>query len=85
MVGSKGKVALGMSGGIDSSISAYLLSEAGYEVEGFMKNWEDDDNGCTSKKDYEDAIKICNKLGIKLNLVNFSDKYWSDVFEKISR
>ena len=84
MVGSKGKVALGMSGGIDSSISAYLLSEAGYEVEGFfMKNWEeDDDNGCTSKKDYEDAIKICNKLGIKLNLVNFSDKYWSNVFEK---
>lgn len=84
MVGSKGKVALGMSGGIDSSISAYLLSEAGYEVEGiFMKNWEeDDDNGCTSKKDYEDAIKICSKLGIKLNLVNFSDKYWSDVFEK---
>ena len=84
MVSSKGKVALGMSGGIDSSISAYLLSEAGYEVEGiFMKNWEeDDDDGCTSKKDYEDAIKVCNKLGIKLNLVNFSDKYWSDVFEK---
>ena len=84
MVGSKGKVALGMSGGIDSSISAYLLSEAGYEVEGFfMKNWEeDDDDGCTSKKDYEDAVMICNKLGIKLNLVNFSDKYWSDVFEK---
>ena len=52
MVGSRGKVALGMSGGIDSSISAYLLSEAGYEVEGFfMKNWEeDDDDGCTLKK-----------------------------------
>ena len=84
MVGSKGKVALGMSGGIDSSISAYLLLEAGYEVEGFfMKNWEEDDaDGCTSKKDYEDAVKVCNNLGIKLNLVNFSDKYWTDVFEK---
>jgi len=84
MVGSKGKVALGMSGGIDSSISAYLLLEAGYEVEGFfMKNWEEDDaDGCTSKKDYEDAVKVCNNLSIKLNLVNFSDKYWTDVFEK---
>tara|TARA_B100001113_G_scaffold114923_1_gene93646 strand:+ start:1640 stop:2728 length:1089 start_codon:yes stop_codon:yes gene_type:complete len=77
------KVAVGMSGGIDSSVAAYLLLEAGYDVEGiFMKNWEEDDTDeCNSKKDYQDAQNVCNHLKIKLHLVNFSDEYWTNVFE----
>ena len=80
---SKEKVAVGMSGGVDSSIAAYLLSQSGYEVKGiFMKNWEEDDiDNCTSKEDYEDARRVCKYLGIDLTLVNFSDKYWTNVFE----
>ena len=80
---SKEKVAVGMSGGVDSSIAAYLLSMSGYEVTGiFMKNWEEDDgDDCSSKEDYEDARRVCRYLGIELNLVNFSDKYWTNVFE----
>ena len=83
MANSSIRVAVGMSGGVDSSIAAYLLKESGYKVEGiFMKNWEEDDkDNCTSKEDYEDAKRICKHLGIELNLVNFSDKYWTNVFE----
>ena len=83
MANLKKKVAIGMSGGIDSSVAAHLLIQAGYDVEGiFMKNWEeDDDDECNSKEDYKDAKKICNLLKIKLNLVNFSDRYWTNVFE----
>ena len=75
MTNSKVKVAIGMSGGVDSSVAAYLLTESGYEVKGiFMKNWEEDDNDeCLSKEDYEDARRVCKHLGIELNLVNFSD------------
>ena len=77
MTNSKVKVAVGMSGGVDSSVAAYLLSESGYEVKGiFMKNWEEDDGDeCSSKQDYEDARRVCKHLGIELNLVNFSDKF----------
>jgi tRNA U34 2-thiouridine synthase MnmA/TrmU len=47
-----------------------------------MKNWEeDDDDECNSKDDYRDALRVSKLLGIKLNLVNFSDKYWTNVFE----
>ena len=83
MTVSREKVAVGMSGGVDSSIAAYLLSESGYEVQGiFMKNWEEDDgDNCSSKEDYKDAMRVCKHLGIELNLVNFSDKYWTNVFE----
>ena len=64
MANLKKKVAIGMSGGIDSSVAAHLLMQAGYDVEGiFMKNWEeDDDDECNSKEDYKDAKKICNLL-----------------------
>ena len=79
------KIIVGMSGGVDSSVCAILLKEQGYDVSGlFMKNWEEDDdeNNCNSQKDYNDALRISKKLGIKLSTVNFSDKYWDLVFKR---
>lgn len=83
MTKSRQKVAVGMSGGVDSSVAAYKLIQEGYDVEGiFMKNWEEDDGDeCNSKDDYKDAARVSKLLNIKLNLVNFSDKYWTNVFE----
>ena len=67
------RIAVGMSGGVDSSVAAYLLTQAKYDVEGiFMKNWEEDDKDeCNSKEDFEDAKRVCRLLGIKLNIINF--------------
>ena len=78
------KVIIGISGGVDSSVSAYLLKEAGFEVEGlFMKNWEQDDypGFCAAAQDLEDAQAVCDKLGITLHTVNFSKQYWEHVFQ----
>ena len=78
------KVIVGMSGGVDSSVSAYLLLQQGYDVEGlFMKNWEEDDGTdyCTAKEDLKDAQAVCDKLGIKLHTANFAAEYWDRVFE----
>jgi tRNA-specific 2-thiouridylase len=78
------KVIVGMSGGVDSSVSAYLLKEQGYQVEGlFMKNWEEDDTDeyCAAATDLKDAQEICDKLGIKLHTINFASEYWDNVFE----
>ncbi len=78
------KVICGMSGGVDSSVSAYLLKMQGYQVEGlFMKNWEEDDDTeyCTAAADLEDAQKVCDKLGIHLHKINFAAEYWDNVFE----
>lgn len=78
------KVIVGISGGVDSSVSAWLLKEQGYIVEGlFMKNWEDDDNStyCSSKSDLLDANTVCNDLSIPLHTVNFSKEYWENVFQ----
>ena len=78
------KVIVGMSGGVDSSVSAYLLKQQGYQVEGlFMKNWEEDDNDeyCAAAEDLADAQKVCDKLGIKLRTINFATEYWDNVFE----
>jgi tRNA-specific 2-thiouridylase len=77
-------VIVGMSGGVDSSVSAALLLEQGYRVEGlFMKNWEEDDGTeyCTALKDLADAQAVCDRLGIPLRSVNFSMEYWDRVFE----
>lgn len=78
------KVIVGMSGGVDSSVSAYLLMQQGYQVEGlFMKNWEEDDDSeyCAAAEDLKDAQAVCDKLGIKLHKVNFAAEYWDNVFE----
>ena len=73
-----------MSGGVDSSVSAYLLMQQGYEVEGlFMKNWEEDDTPeyCSATADLADAQQVCDKIGIRLHTVNFCTEYWDQVFE----
>lgn len=78
------RVICGMSGGVDSSVSAYLLQLQGYQVEGvFMKNWEEDDGSeyCTAAVDYADAQAVCDTLGIKLYGINFASEYWDNVFE----
>jgi tRNA-specific 2-thiouridylase len=78
------KVIVGMSGGVDSSVSAFLLQEQGYQVEGlFMKNWEEDDTDeyCAAAQDLTDAQAICDKLDIKLHTINFATEYWDNVFE----
>ncbi|MGQ4877570.1 tRNA 2-thiouridine(34) synthase MnmA [Billgrantia sp. LNSP4103-1] len=84
MNATSGKVIVGMSGGVDSSVSALLLLEQGYQVEGlFMKNWDEDDGTeyCTAKADLADAQAVCEKLGIKLHSANFAAEYWDNVFE----
>ncbi|WP_320820056.1 tRNA 2-thiouridine(34) synthase MnmA [Thalassolituus sp.] len=78
------KVIVGMSGGVDSSVSAYLLMQQGYQVEGlFMKNWDEDDGTeyCTAKDDLADAQQVCDTLGIQLHQANFAAEYWDNVFE----
>lgn len=79
-----GKVIVGMSGGVDSSVAAYLLLQQGFEVEGlFMKNWEEDDNTeyCTARQDWADAQQVSDQLQIPLHGANFAAEYWDNVFE----
>lgn len=87
-MGAGEKIIVGMSGGVDSSVSAYLLQQQGYRVEGlFMKNWEEDDTEeyCSASVDLDDAQQVCERLGIPLHTVNFSTEYWDNVFEYFLR
>ncbi len=77
-------IVVGMSGGVDSSVTALLLKEQGYQVTGmFMKNWEEDDTAeyCAAATDMADAKKVCEILDIPFHEVNFAHEYWENVFE----
>ena len=75
-------VVLGMSGGVDSAVSAYLLKEQGYNVIAlFMHNWEENEDGCcTAEQDYEDVKRVSDRLGIPYYSVNFAKQYKERVF-----
>ena len=90
----KGKVVVGLSGGVDSAVSVIRLLEQGYEVEGmFMRNWDSSLNNdvlgnpndlndvCPQEKDYMDALTTANELGIKLHRIDFVGEYWDNVFK----
>lgn len=77
------RVVLGMSGGVDSSVCALLLKQAGYDVIGiFMKNWDEKDESgvCTATADYEDVRRVADQVGIPYYTVNFEKQYWDRVF-----
>ena len=76
-------VVVGMSGGVDSSVAALLLKQQGYRVIGlFMKNWEEKDDAgvCLASKEYEDVVRVCDKIGIPYYSVEFVKEYWDEVF-----
>jgi len=78
------RVFVGLSGGVDSAVAAYLLQQQGYAVEAlFMKNWEEDDEPgyCAAAEDLADAETVASRLGIRLHTVNFATEYWNRVFE----
>src|SRR6186713_645604 len=84
----KGRVVVGMSGGVDSSVAAWLLKAQGFDVVGlFMKNWEDDDSDdyCTSRDDLVDAAAVADVIGIDLEAVNFAAEYRERVFAHFLR
>ena len=85
---SKQRVVVGLSGGVDSAVSAYLLKQQGYEVIGiFMKNWEDDDDSeyCSSRQDWLDAASVADVIGIDIEHVNFAAEYKDRVFAEFLR
>ncbi len=78
------KVIVALSGGVDSSVTIWILKQIGFYIECvFIKCWEEDDkkNFCNSKKDYKDSKKICKYLNVKLHKINFSLEYWNKVFK----
>ena len=82
------RVIVGLSGGVDSAVSAWLLKQQGYEVVGiFMKNWEDDDDSeyCSSNVDFVDAAAVADVIGIELEHVNFAAEYRDRVFAEFLR
>ena len=75
-------IIVGISGGVDSSVTAMTLKKQGYNVECvFMKNWEGEDETCTAEQDYKDALAVCDHLNLPLRSVNFSKEYWDNVFQ----
>ena len=84
----KQRVVVGLSGGVDSAVSAHLLKQQGYEVIGiFMKNWEDDDDSeyCSSRQDFLDAASVADVIGIEIEHVNFAADYKDRVFAEFLR
>ncbi|MGV3741381.1 MAG: tRNA 2-thiouridine(34) synthase MnmA [Burkholderiaceae bacterium] len=84
----KRRVVIGMSGGVDSSVAAWLLKEQGYEVIGlFMKNWEDDDDSeyCSARIDWIDAASVADVIGVDIEAVNFATEYKDRVFAEFLR
>ena len=82
------RVVVGLSGGVDSAVSAWLLKRAGHEVIGlFMKNWEDDDDSdyCSSNIDFVDAAAVADVIGIEIEHVNFAADYKDRVFAEFLR
>ena len=80
----KHKVYVGMSGGVDSSVTAAIMLEKGYDVTGvYMKNWSKDLPGhhCTWEEDYADAKKVATQLGIDFKIYDFENQYRSKVVE----
>jgi len=76
-------IIVGMSGGVDSSVTALLLKQQGYRISGlFMKNWEESDTNspCPAAQDAQDALQVCDLLDIEFDAVNFSTEYWEQVF-----
>ena len=75
------RVVVGISGGVDSSVAAYLLMQQGHDVVGlFMINWDADDGQCTAMEDYEDVKRVCDKIGIPYFSVNYAKEYYDRVF-----
>jgi len=82
------KVVIGMSGGVDSSVAAWLLKQQGYDVVGlFMKNWEDDDDSeyCSTRQDWIDVVSVADLIGIDVEAVNFASEYKDRVFSDFLR
>lgn len=76
------EILVGLSGGVDSAVSALLLRQAGHDVAAlFMKNWEGEDSGCRAEDDRRDALQVAAQLGLPFHTANFSEEYWHGVFE----